>query len=742
MSSYYTFDDLSENDAKYQRSKQPFWSLNLDDPNNEKAILRWLTGEINYLSKQSEDRVTEIRKHIALYKGVQYENQEVSRSRFNIKEQSDDKTKKVQKVVANHLYDLVEQRQARLIKYKPAVSILPTNDELQDKVAAKMVKMLLDTLWYKYDFESTIVPNVVKETFIKGEDYLFITWNPDIGDLHPDYDPNKKVPLLDENGKQKTDEAGKPIFIDQAVRVGDVSYEIVPPEQVFLDPKKQFEKVEYCFRRHIKHVDAVRRDYPEKAYAVKATQNYFEYDYDKMKEIPLDNEVVVWEFFHKSTKYLDKGRRIVFTPDVILENTELPYSHGELPFERLTDIDIPNEIFGRSFFINTKGLAAVYNNMINMIWRNQVLVSHPKWMMPAGAAKIESLGNDITVVQYKGPQPPVLVQSNPTPSEAFNFSATIKEELQQLSGVYGVSRGEPPAGIKAGVALQFLAEQETERNNSTIVKFNEFIKRVAIKTISVCGDYYDESDGRTVRIVGENNAWMLQFFDVSNLSKSYDVQIQNSSALPQSRAARTQYLMDIKEQYPEAISTEQFLDLLDLAQSEKFIDIVTAAVKTAEAECEKLLQGKQVPPPEEYEDLITKWKVYSIKPQEYSFKNSLPPEIRQNFLDYLAAIEMLMIEKGKTNDTFATKLAELANFPLIFKPIADPVAIEAQAAQDVGAAQAALPMQGAYGEPQEAVQPEKGLEPPLPQAQAPVPPESEMSPRTFEYPQPEITNQI
>ena len=79
----------------------------------------------------------------------------------------------------------------------------------------------------------------------------------------------------------------------------------------------------------------------------------------------------------------------------------------------------------------------------------------------------------------------MLGQANPTPPELFKFRGELKEEFQQISGVFGVSRGEPPPGIKAGVALQFLNEQEQERFNEHILKWNDFIRRIAIKTISV-----------------------------------------------------------------------------------------------------------------------------------------------------------------------------------------------------------------------------------------------------------------
>jgi hypothetical protein len=395
-----------------------------------------------------------------------------------------------------------------------------------------------------------------------------------------------------------------------------------------------------------------------------------------MEIINLEDHVVIWEMYHKYHPMMAKGAWIVFTKDGLLTKPkDLPYSHGELPCEPLTDIDLPGETNGVSFFQMVKHITGAYNNLTNMILRNFILVGHPKWMLPAGAAQIDQLGNDITVVQYKGPTPPQLVNANTTGSEVFQFRDKLKEEAQQIGGVFGSSRGEPPPGIKAGVALQFLDEKEAERSNEEVLKFNEWIRRVSKKTIAVCGDYYQASDKRMIRVIGKNNEWMSIFFDVSNLSKDYDIRIQNSSALPQSKAARAQTLFDLSERFPDEVDPKHVLELLDMAQSDKFIDIATVAIRSAEAENEMIMQSKSIPEPKEYEHHIQHWKIHTRQAQEFSFKNQTPPEIQQSLIDHIMATEMLMYDMAKKNTKFAEEIAQLDQFPMFFVPINSPSSI-------------------------------------------------------------------
>jgi hypothetical protein len=439
-----------------------------------------------------------------------------------------------------------------------------------------------------------------------------------------------------------------------------------------MQKKRNLADVDYCFTRELVNTQELRQRYPEKASKIKDLEECQVYDYEKMEMRPARGEQIIYTFWHRRSPMMDKGRKIVFLKDVILENEESPFSHDQLPFVRFTDMDYPGELYGVSFFENIKQLTGTYNNITNMLLRNIVLASHPKWMVPAGSVALDRLGNDITIVQYKGPQAPVLATSPTVPGDVFSFREKIKEEFQQISGVFGVSRGEPPPGIKAGVALQFLSEQESERYNELVLKYNDMILGIAQMTLAVCGDYYDESDERMIRVIGKNNAWMTKFFDVAYLEKDYDIRIQNSSALPRSLAARTQTLLDLNERFPDQFTSEQVIDLLDLGQADKFIDSATVAVRTAQAENEELLkEGKQALSeeqlaPKEFENHILHWREHTRMVQEYSFKYQTPEAVQERMINHIMAHEMLMMEGAKKNPKFAEELSKLALFPLFY----------------------------------------------------------------------------
>ena len=214
--------------------------------------------------------------------------------------------------------------------------------------------------------------------------------------------------------------------------------------------------------------------------------------------------------------------------------------------------------------------------------------------------------------------------------------------------------------------------------NESILKWNETTKQIAQMTLSVCGDNYDDSDARMLRVLGKDNNWQSVFFDAANLSKDYDIRVQNSSALPQSKAARIQLATDIKTQFPTIISDEQYLDIIDLGQSEKFMSVVTHAVRLAEAENELLLQGDvsvskkkfkdSDTDPKDHENHVLHWRIHVQKMQEFSYKFMTDKKKKKALEEHLMAHEMFLVEQARKNPAMQEQLATLQGFPLFYVP--------------------------------------------------------------------------
>jgi len=654
------FDDEFSSDVTSKELK-PFHTIKKKDI---KEKLEWLNSMINSLERQATSRNTTLRQNLESYRGISRKstNRNISKSNQAFNQSS--------KFVVNHLHDMTETKVSQMCRMKPHVDVLPTNDEFEDKNAAKAVKLLINHLWYINDMD-TVIQSMQRNARIFGESYLFIEWDKDMGDLHPMWvaarDGNIDLTQYDKNEQPVVDLTTgetKKIDIGEPIRTGDIKYTVEAPWRVFLQRKKSIKDVDFCFKSSVKATEDLKLDYPELKTKIKTSKKVKMFDSEDMIDKVLEEDTMIYEFFHKPTKYCPKGAYIKFTDDTVLEEQEYPYSHEELPFVRITDMDIPDILNGVSAYDMLRPLQNMHNNLSTLLAKNIYLTGHAKWVMPRGACKIESLGNDNTIVQYQGAVAPQMLQVRPNPPEAYNFRNMLVQEMGQVYGVQGVSRGAPPPGITAGVALQFLNEQEQERATSDVAKHNEMIQSIARKTISVAGDYYAPDDGRMLRIVGKDNQYSIRHFDSANLSKDYDVRVQVGSALPESKAGKIQRIIEIMQMKPDLLSNERWIDLLEFGNTEKMNTLLTAAVKAAESENEDILAGKSAGAPETWEDHIVHWRTHMMSLQSRSFKEETPEEIRLAMIEHISVTEFAMIEKAKTNPLFEAKLAELPLFPI------------------------------------------------------------------------------
>jgi hypothetical protein len=258
---------------------------------------------------------------------------------------------------------------------------------------------------------------------------------------------------------------------------------------------------------------------------------------------------------------------------------------------------------------------------------------------------------------------------NPTGVEIFAYMKELRQMIMEGSEVAGISMGQPPAGIRAGVALQFLDEQEQERQNNGVAKRNTIIRNLFKMTAAVMRQFYNDEDGRMIRIVGKDNKYLLKPFKKADLTEAYDVRMQNSSSLPDSKASKIQTIIDLKMSFPTMLKDEQVVEMLDLGTSEAFVDRVTIAVKSAESENESMIMGQEVIEPKPWEDLINHYDIHLKALQERAFKEEVPSEYQNKLIEHLKATEYLMVEKAKRNGLFMQKLLmTFDQFPIFFAP--------------------------------------------------------------------------
>lgn len=689
----------SSEDGVQNGPKKPFWALDFE---NEDELLKWLNTELDHLKNQAIDRHMNQKKNLASYRGIQLTNQDRTSRDEAASESSLARRAKNPRVVYNHMVDMVEQDVARMTKYRGAVACNPPSEDNEDRVVAEVTEKLIEGFWDKVGIDKIMTMHSRRKR-IFSEDFFWVTWNKNLGGYDINWiaevfkkagikgDPRKmrkgeireifrkkikeipRIPLVDpETGSPVTDGNGQPLFIDRPVRQGDVHYKLWFSWNMFLQRREEYEEVEYGFGRERLKIDTVKAQHPKKRDKIGADTVNAIYDADTCEDVTRSDEVEVVHFFHKSTDELDQGRYIKFTRTAILRNGTNPYTGDDdkaiFPWVRTPDIDTPAVLNGDSTVTHGRGPQTVYNNLVSLKVRNRFLFAHPKWMAPAKSCKVESLANGTSVLWYKGPIAPAISQPAINESNESMMMQEAKGDMQQIMGVYGISRGEPPAGVTAAVAMTYLDEQENDRAAPGVATHSETLKEVAKRTAWLMADNYEDDEGRLEAILGKNESAQIKEFKMANLRDSGDLEIQNTTALPQQKSARLQVIMDVKKEFPGIIPDDMAVDLLGLGEVDKLRNSITVAIRKAESENGRMMNGAEVPAPLEFEMQISHYRIHMRQMNELAFQQ-LPEPSQEHFKDHVMAHEMIMVDIAKRNPQFLMGVTqEFPGFPFFYVP--------------------------------------------------------------------------
>lgn len=730
-------------DEHYQRLYGGDWGYSTEDvlrcffpiaDRSDEEVLKWLETTLRVLEDEQETRAQNQIRNMRFYKAV--ENLDVNGGRQMIRYGSNRPASRDQLFVLNHARDFVHQSVARLMRFNPDVNVLPQNNEYTDRLGARFSKRVIDNIFYINDIRQ-IFSDRLTEAKICGETFLFVEWDPYIGDLDPIVNQQAQQSFLSIDGEQ--------VPLDIVKRVGDVIYKPILPWLVWHEPVIKWKDANYIFYAELKHLDEIAAENPGIELDPGTLNLSMRREGNYGPSYMLGEYTLQYTFYHKRHRFLDKGAMIRFIPGQILHRGELPYSHGDLPVARFTDFDDPENAHGISFLEDIRPPLVLFNKMWNLAYRNLAIGAHPKLMVPEGSCNIHSLANAPFVVEYQYPMKPELVTFPTLNPELFTVTDKLMQQVSQLSGTFGISRGETITNARAASILNFYEEQEAKREESQTRKKNAFTEKVARLSLAIAGDYYRPDDGRTIRVSGKTNRYKVQKVeDVAKLSGPYDVKVEFTTALAETKQGRIDQISTLSnmplstnkndEAKPGLFTREQVLKMIEVADIDEFFEMATASSESADSENEDMFEGVAVEPPTPWQMHLVHWNVHYqfIQSREFSDVQGIPQEVRQAFIEHLMTHEMWMYEQAKKSLTFCQYLMENPNWPAVFELGGQPSIAQLVMIHQ----QPPAPPPGAAPPPEEgAPPPEEGAPPPeeAPPAEEEAPP----PPPPPEEPQPQ-----
>lgn len=307
------------------------------------------------------------------------------------------------------------------------------------------------------------------------------------------------------------------------------------------------------------------------------------------------DSVIVYEFWVKpgTTTHLPNGGFFVMVEDVLVDYHDgLPYDHDELPYTKFEHL-FNDTFWADSPLIDLIQLQKEYNEVRTDIGVAARRMGNPQLIAAQNSIVPGKMTNEPgAIILYRpglpAPQPMPMAQ---LPGYVLEQQDRILQDFEDISGQHDVTKGQAPAGITAGTALQYLGERDDNYLTPQYQGIEDGVERVAKQTLLLFQQYVDIK--RKIKVVGLDGAFDTLLLEGSDIKSGTDVRVEPGTAIGQSQAAKQAQVMDLVSM--GIIAPEQALKMLEIGGPQKVLDIVNAAERKAQRENMKMKAFKDNP---------------------------------------------------------------------------------------------------------------------------------------------------
>jgi hypothetical protein len=448
------------------------------------------------------------------------------------------------RMVINKIRTITRHEVARLTSQKPIFTVVPATTEDEDYQAARVGEAIFRAV-YSDKKVARELRRAAWWSVITGTGYLKSYW-----------DPNK----VDTNSNQ----------------VGDFCIERVNPWYVFV-PDLEAEDIEdqpwVCHAstkspQYIKNTWGL--DVQPEAKSVNLMEDAF------LNLIGARNQkkdsVLCLEYWMKPgshPRFPKGGMFVIIGSNIIVQSEEYPYKHGQFPFYKIDYVQ-SGKYYADSTITDLIPLQREYNRTHSQIIEAKNLMAKPRLVAPRGSINPRAITTEPgQVIMYTpGFDKPSELTMQSLPTHVFQELEYLRGDMDDISAQHEISRGGTPSQVTAATAISYLQEQDDSKLSATISSVEEAFQKLGVHILNLVVQFWNTE--RMVRVVGLDNAFEAEHWSANDLRGNTDLRVESGSALPQSKAAKQAFVMDLLKL--GIIPPERALEMLDIGGIEKIYE--------------------------------------------------------------------------------------------------------------------------------------------------------------------------
>lgn len=398
---------------------------------------------------------------------------------------------------------------------------------------------------------------------VTGEGWLFEKWNADIGNI---------VDVT-------TDPEGKEL----PVKEGDAQFSVHGPMDVIRDYTRMDTNNDwYIVREYLNKWDLIaqRPDLTDelKGYSMPTTLQRFRFGHIVDAQTSNSDLIPVYNFIHRKTAACPEGRLTQYIDaDTWILDTALPYD--EIPlYPMMPDQTLFNN-FGSTVMTSLVKLQYAYDKTLSVIVTNQqafaitnIVIDESTQTKPEQV--IEGL-NFIKTNLKNGV--PMGLELCKTPAEIFKFLELLESQMEKLSGLPSILRGQPPTGVESGTAMAFLQAQALVFNSPIQQAYISFLERSATGLFNILKSFANTK--RMITIAGASKSPYMGEFSGADLSNISRVIVSAGNPATRSEAGKLQIAQDLMakdlikdaNQYFQVLATGELDSMVEGPEAENML---------------------------------------------------------------------------------------------------------------------------------------------------------------------------
>lgn len=599
------------------------------------------------------------------------------------------------RLTSNQILPGVQGLLAMMTKTKPVITATPDSGSERDIRAAQMAEQLFEHWWRDLSLKSKL-QEALLWSILGSAGYWKITWDPFAGKamtfmVGPDGQPILDQILADIYRDELTKANLDPRQFEKTVYMGDIRVDVVPPENMFLDPAAtSFADAEYFICKHPMSPDEVKMRYGVTVEANSSLGSYMIPDtFLGMGESTSPEKSIreVFIGYFRPTASLPKGRYVVFIkgPDKVLYDGPWPFPSHVLPAVEFPGPRVPGSTTNEAVVTHARPLQKELNRTISQIVMHKNLTLKPQILAPQGSLAQRLTDEPGAIIEFMpiGGAIPTWREMPSIPPYVFEHLQDIQSRLDRLFNLQAITRGDVPPNVEAGIAIDLLQESAVDQISPVIQAMEDGLAKAGDIMASLAQHFYNEP--RMLKIIGPGGSTKVKRFLGSDIDGGFSFYAEAGSGLPRTRAgksARIEQLIGMG-----VIDPRNAWKYLDVADLKGIAAMFAADEEQAYREHDKIAEGQPVNvtgalqalqavqqginpntgqplgpqdnpqqiieqaglQPNRFENFETHLETHALYMKSVEFE-SLPPEVQQRFVDHWNATLQVYLSLPKPPD--------------------------------------------------------------------------------------------